>query len=174
MRHCEVTILQCLTSKTGNVTFRNVYSSVSEKVPVYAGLAPINPAVAILAPASLMTLFSITYSMGFITDPRVVTGIPPKTCSGNDCSAVFLPGGLELVYLDPQEEFDNTNFFNQQELDDLTSILVYDAPGFQVEFSPVESNYTFDPEDCKMYGETVRDGFYICLASRGSDLLAGG
>src|SRR5204863_125623 len=143
------------------------------KVPVYAGLAPVNPALLSLIPASLMSTFSFAYSMGFITDPWVVTGIPPKTCSGRDCSAVFLPGGLESVYLEPQEERDHANFFNQQQSDDFTSVLVYDAPGYQVEFSPIESNYTFNPEDCKTYGETAGDGFYICFATRGPDLLAG-
>jgi hypothetical protein len=75
---------------------------------------------------------------------------------------------MSLVVQDPDlPAIDQGNF------SDGTAIIVNDAPGYQIEYSPVT---TTDPEvlstDCRIYGV---DGaaLIICIKSAGSSLIAG-
>lgn len=154
-----------------NVTFKNVYtsSSHSAKLNVVAGLAPINATYLAFAPKDLLSLYTATYIMGFITDPKFVISIPPLECSGDDCMAIFLPGGLDLARRDDA----NSTLFNGKEEGDFTSIVIENAPGYHLEFDALDANYTFDPSDCTVYEESIDDGLQICLKADGPRMLAG-
>lgn len=59
---------------------------------------------------------------------------------------------------------------------DYESILVNQAPGYQVEFDSLPTDYLFEEEDCKLYMDQIglpNYGLYVCLAEDGLDLLAG-
>jgi hypothetical protein len=110
--------------------------------------------------------------MGFLTDPRFVSAIPPVSCDSGDCSSVtsiFLPGSLELVRRDDGNR--NSTLFSEELPGD--AVVINGAPGYQVEFSSIDRNSKFDPADCKMYMDSLRDGLYICIAASGPKVLVG-
>lgn len=158
-------------TKTANVTFKNVYtsSSNSSKLAVVAGLAPLNATFLTFAPRDLLSLYTATYSMGFITDPKFVTSIPPLRCEGDGCMAIFLPGGLDAARRDDA----NNTLFDGTANGDFTAIVVDKAPGYHLEFETLDANYTFAHSDCVVYEESINDGLQICLKADGPRMLAG-
>lgn len=120
----------------------------------------------------MVNVHFLAFTQSILTDSTFVTGIPPSTCSGENCSSFFLPGGLRQVRLQGQEF--NSSLFNGQQPEDSSSVLIHDAPGYQLEFSPIERNYTFDSgTDCTTYGQTTGLGLHLCIASSGPRILAG-
>jgi hypothetical protein len=76
-----------------------------------------------------------------------------------------MPGGVESVVFREQN-------LNHSESSDV--IVVNNAPGFQLDFSPVAENFTFDfDNDCAVFGEGTGAGIQICLWSDNSTLMAG-
>lgn len=54
------------------------------------------------------------------------------------------------------------------------SIVVHNAPGYQLEFSPLEGQFSFDQNaECSLYGQASNQGLYICVANSGDAILAG-
>jgi hypothetical protein len=150
-----------------NIDFKNVYTiDDNQTIDVIAGLAPVNNSFFTNSPASLASLFAMGYTLGFMTDPKFVTSIVPISCSGStNCTSLFLPGGLELVHLTTYQL--NATLFDGQYSQDYSTIIVNDAPGFQVEFSSVDPNLSFNSTDCGIYGNATSQGIYICMASGG-------
>jgi hypothetical protein len=148
-----------------NINFRNVYTiDKNQTIDVIAGLAPINSFFFTSSPASLVSMFSIGYTVGFMTDPKFVTSVVPISCSGNtDCISLFLPGGLDLVHLTNYQL--NATLFERPYSKDYSTIIVHDAPGFQVEFSSVDPGFSFNSTDCGIYGNATHQGIYVCMAS---------
>jgi hypothetical protein len=139
---------------------------------VVAGLAPLNSSNLQWAPPQLASLYITAYNMGFITDPKFVTSVPPISCSsGPDCTSLFLPGGLELVRLQGQNG--SGTLFGSNLPGDYTTIVIENAPGFHLEFSSLGTGFVFDPAVCRLYGESINDGIYICLAKDGPTMVAG-
>lgn len=136
-----------------------------------AGLAPLKSDLLDLAPRELLSLYITAYNMGFITDPKFVTSVAPISCGNSvDCTALFLPGGLDLVRVDNE----NATLFGNKLGDDYNTIVIENAPGFQLEFDPLPEKFVFDPNDCKTYGQTVQGlGLYICLAKYEMNMLTG-
>jgi hypothetical protein len=148
-----------------NIDFRNVYTiDKYQTIDVIAGLAPINSFFFTNAPASLVNIFSIGYTVGFMTDPKFVTSVAPISCSGStDCISLFLPGGLDMVHLTNYQL--NATLFDGQYSQDYSTIIVHDAPGFQVEFSSVDPGFSFNSTDCGIYGNATHQGIHVCMAS---------
>lgn len=156
-----------------DITFRNVYtaSEGTSEIKVIAGTAAFNSTFVSLVPAGILNLFASSYTEGFLTDPRFVTEIPPINCKSN-CSSttsIFLPGSLELVRLDNGNR--QSTLFTADLPGD--SILINNAPGFQVEFSPVRPEFKFNSTDCEIYMHSLGDGLYICAASDGLQMNVG-
>jgi hypothetical protein len=141
---------------------------------VVAGLAPINTNGLSKVPMALVNTCA-AYTMSFITDPRWVESVDPITCSGKDCLSIFLPGGLDNVRYD--DGSGNKTLFSGEFPGDYTTIVVNDAPGFQIEYTSIESidpNFRFDHEkDCKMYLQSLDDGLYICMVQKDLQLYLG-
>jgi hypothetical protein len=154
-----------ITNEIANINFRNIYTvDTHQTIEVIAGLAPINTVLFTSIPAALVSMFSIGYTIGFMTDPKYVTSVAPISCGGsNDCISLFLPGGLDLVHHIDQV---NSTLFDGQYSQDFSSVIVHNAPGFQVEFSPIEPDFLFNSTDCGIYGNATDQGIYVCMASK--------
>jgi hypothetical protein len=138
-----------------------------------AGLAPPNSSLVNYISPVMVGIHFLAFTHTILTDSTLAVGVPPLACRGNNCSSFFLPGGLRQVRLQNQDF--SSSLFNTQQPDGPTSVLVHNAPGYQLEFSPIEANHTFNSEtDCTTYGESTGVGIHLCIASRGTKIQAGG
>jgi hypothetical protein len=154
-----------------SISYENVYTPVST-IPVFAGLAPVNVISLVgLVPTSVLGVYFSQWTYGILGASKYVTGISSPTCNGNDCTAVFLPGGIETVRL--QTGNLNSTLLNGTTVEAFSSILINHAPGYQLEFSSVPSGYFFAAADCALYGEERGDGLQICVSSENATILAG-
>jgi hypothetical protein len=123
---------------------------------------------------SVINVFA-AYSMSFTTDPRFVTAIAPVACSGEDCLSIFLPGGMDSVRFDDGSGF--KTLFSGDFPGDYSTIVINNAPGYQLEYSSiasVDAAFQFDVEkDCTRYMESIEDGLLICMKERGMQLFLG-
>jgi hypothetical protein len=58
-------------------------------------------------------------------------------------------------------------------LEDSLPVLITNAPGYQLDYFPIEPSYTFGDNDCTVFGESRGDGINICVASNNSTIVAG-
>ncbi|OAG34257.1 hypothetical protein AYO21_11604 [Fonsecaea monophora] len=159
------------------ISYRDVFYP-SQTVPVVGGIAPLRVSVEALEKASYggqqptfqeasINTMLISSTNSILTDPKFVVSVAPISpdCRGADCKSLFLPGGLELVL-----RADGTSLFDGNEPDDPV-IIVHDAPGYQIEFSP--QNYTFKTDvDCQIYGLPI-SALYACVAGRNDTIFSG-
>lgn len=175
-------MLSTAYSITANVTYKNIYTPYSYGIDttnatqnVVAGLVPPSLFGVSIVGQPVINLLASSYSMGFITDPRFATSIEPVTCSGKDCVSIFLPGGIDIVRYD--DSTDAISLFSGDFSGDYTTIVVNNAPGYQVEFASVksaDSEFQFDPNvDCKLYLQSIGDGLYICMVEKDYQLFLG-
>lgn len=153
-----------------NITFKNVYHPLYS-VSVLAGLAPINISLLRFVPVSIMCVYFSSNTYSILGASNFVTGVPPVRCSGSNCTSVFLPGGLELARLNDGNL--NATLLNGTALNHAPVIMINNAPGFQVEFSPMDSDFAFNTSDCVTFGQQRGQGLYLCVGSRNSTLQAG-
>lgn len=116
-------------------------------------------------------MYFVQWAYTILGTSKFVTGISSTTCNSEDCTAVFLPGGIETVRL--QTTNLNVTLLNGTTLGGTSTILISDAPGYQLEFFPIDPNYLFDPHNCTIYGEGREDGIQLCMASDNYTILAG-
>ncbi|KFY56117.1 hypothetical protein V497_06501 [Pseudogymnoascus sp. VKM F-4516 (FW-969)] len=159
-----------------DVTFKNMYTAVpsSAHVPVVAGLAPLSVKFLPYVPDALISVYAGSYTAGFLTDPRFVANMEPLHCNGDTCLSIFLPGGLHTVREANGDR--NSTLFKGKLGGQYESIIVNQAPGYQVEFYDLPSSYRFKSQDCKIYMNEIGFagyGLYVCIAADGSDLLSG-
>jgi hypothetical protein len=100
-----------------------------------------------------------------------VTGVAPVMCSGSDCASIFLPGGVEIARLSNGNL--NATLLNGTGLSNAPAILINNAPGLQIEFSQVPSDFSYNASDCATYGEQRGQGLHLCVGSRNKTLYAG-
>ena len=79
--------------------------------------------------------------------------------------------GLELARLRTGNL--NSTLLNGTTLDNPSTILINNAPGYQLEFFSTQPDYAFDPNDCTTYGEERGQGLNLCVGSNRSTILAG-
>ena len=143
-------------------------------VPVVAGLAHLSIEFLPYVSPALINVYAGTYSAGFLTDPRFVANMEPLNCEGDTCLSIFLPGGLHTVREANGDK--NSTLFKGKLGGEYESIIVNQAPGYQVEFYDLPDNYRFKSEDCTIYMDEIGFsdyGLYVCIATHGSDLLSG-
>lgn len=170
---------------TANVTYKNVYTpfsgdfdvsnSTNATQHVVAGLAPVSSYGLQNATFSMINAIAASYTIAFITDPRFIASIEPVMCNGKDCLSIFLPGGMDAVRVDDSTGL--KTLFSGDFPGDYSTIVVNDAPGFQIEYSSISSvdrNFEFDRKaDCTMYLQSIGDGLYICVVERGNFMFLG-
>lgn len=154
-----------------SISYEDVYTPVST-IPVFAGLTPVSVTSLVgLVPTSVLCIYFTQWAYNILGASKYVTGISSPTCNGNDCTAVFLPGGVETARL--QTGNLNLTLLNGTVVQDFSSILINHAPGYQLEFFPVPSGYSFPPSDCALYGQERDDSLQLCVSSQNSTILAG-
>jgi hypothetical protein len=122
---------------------------------------------------SYTCVFFSTYTNSILGASNFVTGIDPVGCSGKNCTAVFLPGGLQIARL-----LDIVNGpgidLNATLLSKSPAVVVHNAPGYHLEFSPVDPDFTFDDStECEIFGEERGQGLRLCIGSYNSAIVAG-
>jgi hypothetical protein len=157
----------------GDITFDTIYSPI-ETHSVVAGLAPVNiPLLVTHLPVAVAWIYFSTYSVSILGNGNFVTGIEPVACTGGDCVSVFLPGSLQLArrldHLNGTILNLNATLFNNAAV-----VLVRNAPGYQLDFYPMEEGFVFDKStECMTFGQTRGQGLFMCLASNDSTIVAG-
>jgi hypothetical protein len=159
-----------------NVAYKNIYNSSTntDTLQVVSGVAPMRSDLLPYAPPELLSIYAISFNIGFVTDTKYVVSLPALTCSsGAGCMSLFLPGSLVLLRLADEPDYQNHTVFDEDIPGDYTVIVVENAPGLQLDFSTLSMGYNFTDNDCKIYGLSNSSGLYICLASDGPSMLAG-
>jgi hypothetical protein len=169
-----------------NVIYKNTYASNKpSEVSVQAGLVSYDFAIDALfshvglskidgIQVAVVNVYFMSFTYGFLSDPRFATGVSPVSCSGSNCTSFFLPGGLDLVRLTGPHGGPNSTLFDHDQFDDSTAILTHNAPGYQLEFSPIEGGSPFNvTTDCTAYGKSTGNGLFMCLTSNGTRIYAG-
>lgn len=169
-------------SLAANVKFDNIYTPYSGDVDstnatqrVIAGLAPVSSYGLNEIPLAELNVVAASYTMGFMTDRRFVTSMAPVQCSGQNCLSIFLPGGMDTVRID--DDTGLYTLFSGQYPGDYSSIVIKNAPGFQMEYDAIEavdSGFQFDRNsDCKMYLGSIQDGLFLCMVEKSPQLYLG-
>jgi hypothetical protein len=159
----------------GDLAFKNVYTPI-RTVPVLGGIAPLN--VSVLEghlPIAVICIFFSTYTNALLGSSNFVTGMDPITCSGDNCTSIFLPGGVfnSRLLEPPTRPNLNLTLLKGDFLTNAPVVLINNAPGYQVEFTPLDESFSFLRNDCTMYGQTQGEGLYICVTSIDSTIVAG-
>ena len=141
-------------------------------IPVLAGLTPLNVTFGELIPTSVLSIYYIQWVYVILGVSKYVVGVLPSTCNayGSDCTAVFLPRGIENARL--QTGNLNTTLLNGTTFQEESTILINNAPGYQLEFFPLY-HYVFQASECILYGQEQNDGLQICVSSQNSTIVAG-
>jgi hypothetical protein len=152
-----------------DVSFAPTYRSIHQFPVLQAGVAPMN--------TSFLNTdwFNVTATDVFwwnfpsiLADGKVSRAVDPISCSGESCTAFFLPGAIQNIIFDPT--FPN---ISNADYSTATSYIQQNAPGYQIDFYPIEET---DPpltlDDCRVYGVTDV-AVQVCLKKSNSSLLAG-
>jgi hypothetical protein len=152
-----------------DVSFKTSYHTVYESGIAHAGLSPINASL-------LASGFDFDATSEFwwsfpslMTDQAVITLIPPVICSGSFCQSYFLPGPMTTVVYDPDLPPVTKDNFSEA-----NALIVYDAPGYQIEYSAVtdaDPKLSVD-DDCRLYG-FAWSAFFICIKQAEVGLITG-
>ncbi|KAH8888077.1 hypothetical protein GQ53DRAFT_826641 [Thozetella sp. PMI_491] len=163
---------------TSNVDYKYIFTATPNQpqMQVFAGLAPVTEELALTAllgsfiPTSIINFYYMTFCYSLLSDNRFSLTVPSISCSGQNCSSFFLPGGAAII-----KDQDDANFlFGGEGWDNQVAVLVNNAPGYQLEFYPAPPGWEFDlTADCAAFGQTEREGLYMCVANSGTDLVAG-
>jgi hypothetical protein len=132
-----------------------------------AGLSPINSSVITPLDSDATTQFWWLFP-SLMTDQAAVTTTTPLTCSGSLCLSYFLPGPMTVVLFDktmPPIEKENFTEAN--------AYIVHDAPGYQIDYSPVlATDPALQEDDCQQYGMPWA-AIVICVKQVGDGFIGG-
>jgi hypothetical protein len=152
-----------------NISFTTTQHVVHQFPIARAGLSPLNTSL------TLTDQFNATataqfwwYFPAILSDSLAVQPATPLNCSGDQCQSYFFPGSMRNILLDPKLPPIGSN-----EFPGAISYLQNDAPGYQIDYSPVDPT---DPPlsltDCRVYGIEIM-AIQICLKKSNNSLLAG-
>ena len=120
----------------------------------------------------MMCVYFSANTFSILGASSFVAGVTPVGCNGEDCTSIFLPGGVELARLGNGGNL-NATLLNGTGLNTAPAILINNAPGLQVEFTSLESDYAFAESDCGTFGQASGQGLHLCVGSRNFSLKAG-
>jgi len=154
-----------------DVSTEPAYTEVYQSPVLVAGLSPINTNLTTSFNFNefAITEFWFVYRTIF-SDTKSVTAVDPLNCASRDtCSSYFMPGTPEKLVSDQSQPSITTDNFTQA-----VSFIQHDAPGFQIDFFPVDLD---DPPislqgDCKLYGVS-NIAIQICLKAVNNAFVAG-
>lgn len=153
-----------------DISFQSTYNEVYDFPVLSAGLSPLNTTIGLHQSnfdSKVTAQFWWFYS-SLLTDTQNVRTIEPLNCSGSQCSSYFMPGRAATIVSDPSGPAITTTNFT-----DALSLIQKDAPGYQIEFAPIQSvNQPMTLGDCHLYGYPAV-AVQICLMKANSSFLAG-
>ena len=163
-----------LIPSAGDVTFQNVYEPI-DTIPVIAGLAPINYTILFSnIPKAVACLYLSNYANGFLGASNFVIGMAPVSCSGDNCTSIFLPGGLLLARRTDEGLNGTLLNLNASLINTGQAIVLNNAPGYQMEFFPVDEGFSFNPTtDCATYGQLRGNGLHLCTGAHNAAFVVG-
>jgi hypothetical protein len=146
-----------------DVTIQTTWSDVANQFQAnLTGLSPFDPELAVAFHEA--QIYWQYYPAAF-TDDTLVTTIPPVTCAGTDCLSYFFPGGLGVISPNPAEQTGHQG---------ATGVIVYDTPGYQIEYYPISTSEAVlnRDSDCHVYGWSGA-ALQICVKQSGNDIITG-
>ena len=129
-----------------------------------AGLSSFNSTLLDIDQFGLAPSFFWATFPSVLTDGRFVTTVPPYStyCKADpSCNSFFFPGGTGWLSPSPQNKGHSG-----------TALVIYDAPGVQLEFySPSQGDELFSTS-CRIYGFSGQ-AIQLCLQANGNEYIAG-
>ena len=141
-----------------NPAFETTYKQVGPQNRVVAGLAPFNISIPGIAEET-QGLFTY-YTHGFLANPQIATIVDPPVNQPHYFSYI-IPGPLWKVSItDLENQVITPLDLTDQQRDDANAYLVVGAPGYQLDYSPLDIDEIFDNQiDCRVYDNSLQ----ICV-----------
>lgn len=152
-----------------NPEFETTYKQVGPRNQIVAGLAPFNISIPGI-PEETQGLFTY-YTHCFLSNPQLAAAVDPPVNQPNHLSYI-IPGPLWKVSItDLENEVITPLDLTDQQRDDANAYLVVGAPGYRLDYSPIETEEIFDNQtDCRVYDDSLQ----ICVKnSDDRNLIAG-
>jgi hypothetical protein len=153
-----------------NPAFETSYKQIGPTNQVIAGLAPFNISIPGIAEET-QGLFTY-YVHSFLANPQITAVVDPPINVPNHFSYI-LPGPLQKVSI---MDLGGPKIVTPLDLtakqrDDANAFLVIGAPGYQLDFLPIDKELVFqDQIDCHVYDDSLQ----ICVKNTNTgDLIAG-
>jgi hypothetical protein len=152
-------------------TFEYFFIPESIRLPVYAGLMPIDTRVLTIVPPSKLCLYFAGWIPSLLGMPKYAVNMPIDGCSDN-CSSMFLPGGLEIAR--KVQPIVNATILEGGVFDNAEAVRVNDAPGFLLKYDHLGHDFQFDlGKDCSYYGDVINDTIEICISDINGSVAVG-
>lgn len=156
--------------QTDRATFEYYFVPGHTKVPVFAGLIPLDNRVLDIVPPAVLCLYIEGWTSSLLTNNKYATSFPMDGC-GTGCRSLVLPGGIELArQVGPSL---NLSMFEGGLLDSAETIRINNAPGIVTTYRNA-SDITFDPVgDCLYAGQAINDTLQMCIRQVGQSIAVG-
>lgn len=152
-----------------NPSFETAYKQVGPTNQIIAGLGPFNTSIPKVAEET-QGLFTY-YTHSFLANQQIAAMVDPPITARDHFSYV-IQGPLWKVGIMESGVVARTPLdLSERERDDANAYLVIGAPGYQMDFSPIETEVGFTRHiDCRVYDNTMQ----LCVKNTDNgDLIAG-
>ncbi|KAH6855437.1 hypothetical protein B0I37DRAFT_442283 [Chaetomium sp. MPI-CAGE-AT-0009] len=148
------------------------FQETAERIPVFAGSGvPVDETLLALVPASYIGVFFVSWIPTLLDVPKYAVSMPMDGC-GENCTSVFLPGGIETAR--KQAPYLNLTLLEGGAFRGSDTIQIYNAPGILLRFDALPPTFDFDrAEECHMYGQHINDTLQICIRTVNHSLAVG-
>jgi len=167
-----------------NVNFENTYVAVGTRYATYSGVAGFNESIMLDNGTNGQYgndgITFVMYLRSFLSDPRISISAPVTTgfcdnASNNVCFSYVLPG--EAVYLLYLQDEVPPPYWNLgvQNLERPSQSTAFIAPGYLLEYSLEQENFTFENSDCREYQTDILPSFpfKVCLQNTEKEVVSG-
>ncbi|KAK4041495.1 hypothetical protein C8A01DRAFT_14761 [Parachaetomium inaequale] len=148
------------------------FKETAERMPVFAGSGvPLDEALLALVPASYIGVFFVSWIPTLLDVPKYAVSMPTAGC-GDNCTSVFLPGGIETTRkLAP---YLNMTLLEGGAFRDSETIQIHNAPGILLRFDALPPSFDFDRAlECHLYGQHLNDTLQVCIRPVNGSLAVG-
>lgn len=163
-----------LTSRLVQADFLYYFVSDDIRIPVFAGLVPIDLRTLISIQASDLSMYFAIWTASLLSNTRYAVDIPFDAC-GENCRSLILPGGIEMA-----RQFNsslNYTIFSGGLLHDAETVRIENAPGLILTFDTLRSDFLFNPDkvpgDCVFGGEMINNTLQLCIKQMDHSLAVG-
>jgi hypothetical protein len=149
------------------------FQETAERIPVFAGSGvPLDETLLALVPASYIGVFFVSWIPTLLDVPKYAVSMPIDGC-GENCTSVFLPGGIETARkLAP---YLNMTLLEGGAFRGSDTIQIHNAPGILLRFDTLPPSFDFDREnECHLYGQHLNDTLQVCIRTVNGSLAVGG